>query len=196
MPMRKTDGSSSQRQGEDGLTLVELLMAMALAAILMTLGGFTLRHYWLVQALDGSQDEAVAQMRQRQEQAVSESHPLVFGVRFRTGSSQWGLVEHEPDDPSTPLVNEQKCTEVETLTFSTRVEVQSASFASSPESTFCAGNLKYASGSAVPGRDVSAYVMFYPRGTATSGTLTLLQPSLNRTRSVQVSPITGRVEST
>lgn len=183
---------------EYGFTLIELLVTMGLVSVVLTLSAFAFRQFWYVQALEGARDEVVSQLRQRQEQAVSESHPLVFAARFNEGTSEWALVEYSPDDPAT-VANEQSCIEVETLRFSSGVRLADVAVASSPEATWCAGNLLYAGalgGGAVPGRETSEYVMFYPRGTATSATITLNRPTVNHTRTVEVLPITGRVNAT
>jgi len=167
-----------------GFSILEILVAMGLTAMLLTLAAGALRNYWLAHSLDGAQDELIAQVRERQEKAVSESHPLVFGLRLLEGSSQWGVVEYVPDDPSTTGTDEESCVQTALLTFGTGVQVSSASFAASAEATFCSTVFA----------DASDYVFFYPRGTATAGTMTLLQPITNRTRVVTVSPITGRVQ--
>ena len=172
-------------RAEGGFSLIELLVVVGLLGLLLTLGATAFRRYWLVQSLDGAQDELIAQVRQRQEQAVSESHPLVFGVRVLEGSSEWGILEYTPDNP---LVagNQEACVQKEILRFSTSVQVSSAAFATSPETTFCASVLGAA----------SDYVFFYPRGSATGGTLTLLHPEISAARTIVVSPITGRVQQT
>ena len=164
--------------------MIELLVVVTLLGVLLTLGATAFRRYWLVQSLDGAQDELIAQVRQRQEQAVSESHPLVFGIRVLEGSSDWGILEYIPDTDPLVAGNQESCPQRETLRFSTSVQVSTADFASSPEATFCAS---------VHGA-ASDYVFFYPRGTATGGTLTLLHPEISGTRSIVVSPITGRVQ--
>jgi prepilin-type N-terminal cleavage/methylation domain-containing protein len=181
---------SDRRAGghDDGFSLIELLVGIGLVAILVTLSAGALRTYWLTQGLVGSRDEVVSQLRASQEQVVSESHPLVFGARFQTGSSTWGLVEFDPGTNT--------CVEL-SRTLSTGVTPQSASFTSSAETTFCQANLVFAGGSVpVPDRATSAYVWFYARGTATAGSLTFTQPALpGKSVSLTVTPLTGRVEA-
>lgn len=170
-------------KSESGFTLVEAMVVMALAAILMTLGAGALRTFWLTQALEGAHDGAMTQLRAQQERVVSESHPLVFGARFRVGSSDWDLVEY---DPSTNV-----CSRTRAMKFENGVQVSAASFLETgtmaPILAECRGDL------GVPSSD--KFVMFFARGTASSGSLTLTQPSLGRSRSLSVKPITGRVQS-
>ena len=185
MPLGRRAGSH-----DDGFSLIELLVGIGLVAILVTISAGALRTYWLTQGLVGSRDEIVSQLRASQEQVVSESHPLVFGARFKTGSSTWGLVEYNPGTNT--------CVEL-SRTLSTGVVPQSASFTSSPETDFCRSNLVFAGGSTpVPDRDdpATAYVWFYARGTATAGSMTFTQPSLpGKSVSLTVTPLTGRVEA-
>lgn len=193
--MTPHDSRRLSAEPERGFTLIELLVVMATATIAMTLGAFAVRHYWMVQSLQGARGEILSQMRQRQVQAVSESHPLVFGVRVLPGSSIWGVVQYRPDDISTTGIDESSCTETQTHIFATNVRVEAATVGSSPEATYCQSNLKYLSAADVPDRLTSQYIMFYPRGTATSATLSLLSPTLNRSLGVTVTPITGKAEA-
>lgn len=182
---------SGHDEDQGGFTLIELLVVMAITSVILTLGAFAIRHYWLVQSLEGAQGELLSQMRQRQVQAVSESHPLIFGVRVLQGSSEWGVVEYRPDDITTPS-DESSCTEVQTNSFASGVEVDSVVIGASPEATYCQSSLRFSDLTVVPDRMASQYVMFYPRGTATSASVVLLQPTLGRTNSVSVTPVTGR----
>jgi prepilin-type N-terminal cleavage/methylation domain-containing protein len=173
---------------EEGYTLVEVLVTMSLAAMLLVLSAGAARTYWLNSALQGSKGEIVSQLRQMQEQVVSETHPTVFGARFRIGSSNWGVVEYDPtitgSHPSTT------CQEVRSNTFSTGVIVTSAAFTAAADTAMT--NLC----KTIPGATNDAFVFFFARGSATGGTVTVTQPSLGRSASVSVSPITGRTEGT
>ncbi len=74
---------------EYGFTLIEVLATLVLMGILLGLSVPALRHFWLARALEGGADQVVSQLRQLQEEAISQSHPQVFGARFRPDSSQW-----------------------------------------------------------------------------------------------------------
>lgn len=175
----------SRYQNESGFSLIEMLSVVALVAILTTLGAGALRSYWLTQSVNGGQDELISQLRRAQEQAVSESHPKVFGVRVLAGSSTWALVEYNPVGPS--------CTEIQSNEFRSGARVRTETFTSTAETTYCEGNLKYADNTAVPDRATSGYAWFYARGTATPGNIVLDNPLVSIERLVTVSPITGRV---
>lgn len=175
------------RSPEDGFSLIELLTALALVAIVTTLGAGALRNYWLSQSVTAGSNELVGQLRRAQEQAVSETHPKVFGVRLKAGSSAWGIVEYDPTLST--------CTQVQTNEFSSGARVRTENFTSTSETTFCKSNLTYSGGATpVPDRATSGYVWFYARGTATPGTVVLENPLVpTNLRTITVSPITGRV---
>ena len=169
---------------ENGFSLIEVLVTISLVSILLTLSAGGVRHYWFVQSLDGAQGELVSQLRQMQEQVVSETHPTVFGVRFRVGSSDWAIVEYDPTATPTPT-----CTDVRTNKFGSGVQVTSATF-TPPADTAMHTKCK-----AIPGASSDSFAFFYARGSATGGSVTIVQPQLGRTKTVTVTPITGRVEA-
>lgn len=184
--MRKRQ-TPTKRSEEVGFTLLELLVVMLVSSMLLTLGAVAIRHYWFVQALSGSTDSVVTQMRQAQQQAESESHPLVYGVWFINvgDSTRWGTLQYDPAE-TTP------CSEIGKRRFSTGVQVDSVSFTvDSTRTTAC----RTALGSAgIPSAGSAQIAFFYARGTATPGTITLEQTNLGRTESLQVTGITGRVD--
>jgi prepilin-type N-terminal cleavage/methylation domain-containing protein len=176
---KRTSGS------ERGFTLIEVLVAMALASILMTLGVFALRSYWINRSLEGARAEVGSTMRQLQQQSVSESHPLVFGVRVTPGSGpttateKWVSLKYNPNPVSGP-----KCKVLQEMTFSTNVYVSAAAF---EPTGLDVSNCTAGSG--------HAFVWFYARGTATAGSLTLSHSELDRELDVTVSGLTSRIEA-
>ena len=168
------------RRDQYGFTLVEVLTAMMLIGLLVTLGAFALRNYWLAQSLQGGKSELISGLRGAQELAVTESQPLVFGVRLKVGSSEWDLVRYDPRPPVS-------CSVERPSTFPSGLVVSAASFA---ESTGITSVCR----SQIPGATTDQFAFFFPRGTATAGSVTLRQPALGRTESLSVLPITGRVE--
>jgi prepilin-type N-terminal cleavage/methylation domain-containing protein len=166
-------------RSDAGFTLVELLVVITITGILLTLGASALRTYWLTQALEGSAEEIVSQLRQLQQRTDSESHPLVYGVRFEVGSSAWTIIRY---DPSAAL---NKCTTDGTRTFSDGVYVSAANFASpsNVNVTDCPNSSQQ-------------FVFFYARGTATGGSLTLRHDITSDTETISVLPLTGRVRRT
>jgi prepilin-type N-terminal cleavage/methylation domain-containing protein len=170
---------------EGGFSLIELLATMALLAIMLTLGAFALKTYWMRRALDGSTKQVTAQLRQLQQRAVAESHPLIYGARFTMGSDTYTLLRYNPSDPTPPL-----CTEMNTLALEDGVEVAAGTtFASSPYISLSE------CGSVGTG---DHFVFFFARGTATGGTLRLTHEGLGRTSrdttTISVTNLTGRVE--
>jgi prepilin-type N-terminal cleavage/methylation domain-containing protein len=170
---------------EEGFSLIELLATMVLLAIMLTLGAFALKTYWMRRALDGSTKQVTAQLRQLQQRAVAESHPLVYGARFTMGSDTYTLLKYNPSDPTPSL-----CAEMNTLTLEDGVEVAGGtSFTSSPYISLSE------CGSVGTG---DHFVFFFARGTATGGTLKLTHEGLagtsQDTTTISVTNLTGRVE--
>jgi prepilin-type N-terminal cleavage/methylation domain-containing protein len=165
---------------EAGFTLVELMVVILITTVLLTLGASALRHYWLTQALEGSTEEVVSQLRQLQQRTDSESHPIVYGARFQVSTSSWAIVRYDPKEPTT--IGDDECTVDSTRAFSDGVVVSAASFDSPP------------------GVDLSKcpessqrFVLFYARGTATGGSLTLRHDITATSETISVLPLTGRV---
>jgi prepilin-type N-terminal cleavage/methylation domain-containing protein len=176
------DVGAMRRQG--GFTLIEVLVAIGISSVLMTLAVFALRTYWVNRSLHDSAEQVISELRQIQEQSVAESHPLVFGTWFKANTSTWGVVRYDPKEPA--VSGDDECLQVEgPFEFPTSVVVQAVDFeSSSPQTTVCA--------SAVPSGSEIAF--FFARGTATPGDITLRQPITDRTESLEVSGLTGRVD--
>lgn len=170
---------------QQGFTLIEVLVAIALASILLTLGASALRTFWLVRSLEGGADGVVTQLRELQESAVSETHPIVFGAHFDVGTSDWKLVRYDPR-----LASGSQCSIAGTRRFDMGVLVNSASFEVDAVASAACMPL-------IPGSAATEFVFFFARGSATGGSVTLVHPSLEgRSRITTVLPITGRVERT
>ena len=166
------------RRDERGFTLIELLVVMSLVALLVTLGAGAARSYWLKQSLYGAQDEIVTQLRQVQTRVVAESDPLVYGVRFKTGSDNFWVTVYDPRSGI--------CTIEEARLLPTGVQIANASFAAvSGATNECR--------SQIAGATSDQFAFFFARGTATQGTLTLTHESRDEILTVGVSPIVGRV---
>lgn len=165
---------------EEGVTLIEVLVTVSLAAILLTLSANALRTYWRNQQIDGAGEQVVSQLRQVQEQTDSESHPLVYGVRFDVGTSNWAIVRYDPKSSAT--TTDDECTVSGTRSFPAGVTISAASF-TAPSGIL----ISKCSSSSQP------FAFFYARGTATAGSATLSQASTGKTRTISVLPLTGRV---
>ena len=160
---------------------------MALLAIVVILGASGFRHYWLLHSLESAQSDVATQLRQIQARVASESHPFIYGARFSPGSSAWSLLKYDQGSDRLTTADDS-CAATGLVRKLPGVEI-----VGSPASGF----------SAPPGVDVSKcggahttdhFVMFYAKGTATGGKLTLRSTALNRTREVHVSSLTSRVE--
>lgn len=174
-------------RAEGGFTLVELLTALGLLAIVLGLAVVPMRSFWFAQALDGAADTIVTQLREQQQDAVSEAHPRVFGAIFVEGASQWTLVRYDPDpDPGVtgePAVCTRESRDLQGGPFSAAVRVKTVAVTndtSSAEYTTCASG----------GEKV---IFFYARGTSTGGTVVIEQPQSAREKTITVSVATGRV---
>lgn len=172
-------------RSESGFTLVELLMTMALLAILLTLAAFELRQFWFVRSLEGGKDGMITTLRGIQQRVASASNPLVFGARFTVGSSEWTLIEYHRD---LDTCREIRVGDLEPdQEFDAGVRVTGASFADYLEGT---DNVS-AKPACLAGGDAIAW--FFARGSATAGSVQLTQPVLGRREVVCVAGLTGRV---
>lgn len=177
--------SDIRNRGQAGFTLVELLTTFMLLTIIVTLGAAAMRHYWFVQSLEGSRDEVVTQLRGLQQRVISETFPLVYGARFVPNASSWQHVQYNPDTNTCTKVQEG---DLDGGQFSGDVRVRSASFETYTSSGTDVSDLCR---QGIAGGEV---VFFFARGTATEGTLTLVQPRLDRTKTICVAGTTGRVD--
>lgn len=180
----------SQRQM--GFTLIELLVVMAISGVLLTLSAGAIRQYWLVQSVDSSTDEIVSQLRRAQSQTTSESNPLVYGLRFRSGSPFWDVIRYDPGSSITP-------TRPETCRYQERNKLGSGVVVLAPASVTIsptAPELVACKAQLAGVLDTDTFVFFYARGTATRmDDLTVHHPSLGsgRNETIDVTALTGRV---
>jgi hypothetical protein len=171
---------------------MELLVAMSLVLIAFVASAGALRGYWFTQALDSAADEAVTGLRRLQEATVSESHPVVYGLRLTepdsgggiAPSEKWDAVRFDPRVTSGP-----QCTYTERNDFGgslgASVEVASVTVGDPAEAAVCRDDLGLGSS--------DKFFFFYPRGNATTGSFVLRQPMLDKTRTISITGVTGRV---
>lgn len=194
------------RTREAGFTLIELLAVVTLMGILLALGAMSLRHFWLVQALETSKDEVVTQLRRQQQRVVAETHPLVYGARFPKGGPpserrQWGLIRYNADSNGDGNLNDPSCVEYQSIVLGDGVTVVPASSGTaftdtSGLSTYCDSNLRRG-GAPYRQANNDDFAFFFARGNATGGQVTIIQTLLgNRAKTVCVTGLTGRVHAT
>ncbi len=176
-----------------GFTLIEVLVAMIVFAIALTLSAGALRHYWRVQAFDGAVSSLVSQMRAVQQRTLSESHPLVYGLRFSPSATQttqagsYEIVQYDPHDLAS--TSDDTCqvapnTAPQQLDGSVWISAASFGTATTPVVT---SNCPTATASDV-------FVFFYARGTATPGSLTISSED-GESKTISVLGLTGRVQT-
>lgn len=170
-----------------GFTILELVSVMALLATVLSVGAVGFRHYWLLHSLESAQSDVATQLRQVQARVASESHPFIYGARFTPGASTWSLLKYDQgadrlstSDDSCAADGPQR-----TLPGIETVAPPASAFSAPPgvDLSKCGGGY---------GSDV--FVMFYAKGTATAGKVTLRSVALDRTREIRVSSLTSRVE--
>lgn len=172
---------------ERGYTLIEVLTAIAIAGVLLTLAATALRHYWYVQSLSGAQDEVVSQLRAIQQNVTAESDPYVVGAWFNADAAgsqtRWGTVRYDPSGPS--------CVRQADSRFRSGVYVSGATFDNTPAAIAAMIGTCRTQVAGIP--TTAKFVFFYARGTALDGTITLTQRNLGRSEGVTVTALTGRV---
>ena len=172
---------------ESGFTLIELLVVMSISAVLMTLGASAVRHFWFVNAVDKGAEQVQSELRQLQQRATAQSHPLVYGAWFRTGqNSSWGVLKFDPKNAST--ASDDECTQVG----GAEVLPSGATFSAVDFSTTGATTIETKCSVVAPAGSERVY--FFARGTATPGELTVYQSNINESRTLAVSALTGRVD--
>ena len=172
---------------ESGFTLIELLVVIMITSVLLTLGAFAVRQYWLVSAADTAAEEVVAELRGLQQRTAAESHPMVYGAWFREDvpTDQWGTLGYDPKDTSTS--SDDVCTQLGSpQRFGDGVIVASASFDPA------GGTIESECAAAAP--DGASLVFFYARGSATEGEIQLDHTAISDPLRITVSGTTGRVE--
>ncbi len=175
---------SPARPPDGGFTVIEVIVAMGLLAVLMTLSAAALRSLWFAESLEGARDALVTELRKQQEDSVSQSHPLVFGVGLTDGAEGMVTYRFNPlDDLCTATV-----ADFDAGLFNAIVRVESLTITNDTTAQ------EYIKCQAASPSD--RIIFFYARGTSNGGSVVLEQPNTGRQRAVTVSAITGRVTGT
>lgn len=164
---------------------MELMVVMVLTGILLTMGAFAVRQFWLKRSLQGAQDQVVVQMRQVQQRSMAETYPIVYGIRFQKNTSNWGIVRYNASTST--------CQAVNNLTMSDGVKFVNDGFTDFPDVTTATNACR----NAAPLSSDYEVVFFYPKGSTNAGsggsTVKLEQSALPATKLVRVSQLTGKV---
>ena len=167
---------------ERGFTLIESLAAIALISLLVSLSAMALRNFWFVEAVDRGTGEVTSLLKRTQQRVVAETHPLVYGAWFVEGSSNWGIVKFDPKEMGTSA--DDVCTHDFQKVMADGVKVTSITGDTTSEAALECQSLAPS----------ASFVFFYARGTATEATVTLGKDDSSSTGTIDVSPLTGRVE--
>jgi hypothetical protein len=146
-----------------------------------------------------------AQLRALQQQSEAESKPIILGAWFKimtpatdTGAPQWGLVRADPGADSTFGTADDACTSISQRRFSGGVQVATASFtdAAAPLRSIDKATLVTLCKSKISAASTATdFGFFFPRGTATSGCISVTQPRLTKPDLwVRVTALTGRID--
>lgn len=176
-------------RSEGGFTVIELMVVMVMTGILLTLGAFAVRQFWVKRSLEGAQDQVVVQMRQVQQRSMAETYPIVYGIRFQKDASNWGVVRYNATTGTCQAVNNF------VMGDGVKFDVAGTDFPDVPIST---ATTTTACRNATPGNSPNhEVVFFYPKGSTNAdsdgSSVTLLQPALPETNKVTVTALTGRV---
>lgn len=166
----------TRRSSDSGFTLIEMLVAMAIFSIVAVTAVMGLRSYQRSQELAGTAHGVVSALRNVAERAQSEGR--TYCVRFATSASSWSVWRYSCDStyttsngtPAKQVLTNQRVQ-------GSNVVIGNASFDPGVGVGACTGAL--------------ACVYFYPRGTASNGSLQVSQGS--RVYTVKVEGLTGRV---
>lgn len=162
------DATDSDMRRDSGVTLIEVLVAMVLAAILGTVGVMSLDAYARVQGFQGTADEIVSTLRSTSQRAVSEGR--TYCVAFDTTSHVWSVWRTACSSASgTPVEGGGAARRT--------AELNNPSFSPASPLPPC------------PSGGACAY--FYPRGTGSPGSIEIVRGS--DTITVTVEGLTSRV---
>ena len=148
-----------------GFTLIELMVTMAVAATMMSIGLFTFTRWQNVSQQRGSAEAVVSALRNTAERSVSEGR--TYCVDFSTASTQAYIVYRVACGTGTVAGGGSK-------TLSTKVLL-----ATSVSATPCPASHKC--------------IYFYPRGTASATTVVVSSTARSQLYTVHVEGLTARV---
>ena len=156
---------------EQGFTLLELIVVLAVGSILMGIGFFAMRSYLIANRESGTVQEIRSALRAAGEQSVSEGRTYCVyftGTRWSTYRFDCTVAANKVDGPH--QVEDASIT-LTSISFPPPVPAVVGQNTACPTANRCA--------------------YFYPRGTAIAGGLSVTRPG--KTYTVNVEGLTGRV---
>ena len=165
------------RTNDDGITLIELSVTMALFGVLATIGVYSFRNFQHSLEEQGAQREVVSELRDAQTRAVAEN--TTYCVDFGATPSTTYRMYRVPGADQGPLAAGFTCT---TGTLLSLYRNQTGTSISSAD--FEQRNGVH-----------TAFVLFTARGSASAGSVNLSRGDSSKTYAVSVDGLTGRVSS-
>lgn len=163
------NAESSLPRDEAGLTLIELMVVMAIASVLMGIGGMGFVNWRNTSQHQGSADRVVSEFRRASVLAVSEGRTHCVELR-----------------------SSQRDTQLWRYTCGTGTALGDRAPVQGDHPGFTLSGVPTATAS-TPCPASSKCVYFYPRGTATPATVVVTSTKRSKTYSVRVEGLTSRV---
>lgn len=168
--MRTLPADAPVGRDDQGFTLIELLVVMIIGGVIATLGTFSFTNWQSQSEHRGTTDRVISQLRQASVNAVSEGRTYCVELREPTAVVQvWRL----------------RCGTGTAIGGVVRPQGAGMSLTAAPPAVTAT----------TPCPSTSKCFYFYPRGTATPGTVTVVSTKRDMTYTIRVEGLTARVFS-
>jgi prepilin-type N-terminal cleavage/methylation domain-containing protein len=163
-------GLRQVRSTDDGFTMLELVVVMAIASVLMAIGIFGFTNWQRTAQQQGSASQLVSTLRTASERAISEGRTYCVDISAGTSYTVWRYACATTGTPAP-------------------VQVAGPYTAAARVSLVTTNTLP--AGAACPASHKCVY--FYPRGTAVATTVAVQSTARSRVYTVHVEGLTARV---
>ena len=167
--------TAHSRHGDQGFTLVELMVTMSIAGVLASISAFGFVNYRYTSQEQGSSQELVSTLRSASEQAISEGRTYCVDLQNAspaTGNRTFSTWRYSCGGAGSSQSGGSRTTQ-------------------SPDISFSATVTNPATPSPCPAAHACLY--FYPRGTALPATVTVASSKRSKTYAIHVEGLTARV---